>query len=93
MEHKKIIIDEDAYIRYLNKDDYELHVRTWGPNGAWVYKFERGNLKWRQMMNTLHGLNDLIAQLSQLKSDDDAETIVSEETLDTCYEHLANIWS
>tara|TARA_B100000614_G_scaffold45932_2_gene39009 strand:+ start:3730 stop:4203 length:474 start_codon:yes stop_codon:yes gene_type:complete len=51
------------------------------------------NLKWRQMMNTLHGLNDLINQLSQLKSDDDAETIVSEETLDTCYEHLANIWS
>ena len=31
-------------------------------------------------MNTLHGLNDFTAQLSQLKFDDDAETIVSEET-------------
>ena len=48
MEHKKIIIDEDAYIRYINKDNYELHVRTWGPTGAWVYKFDRGNLKWKQ---------------------------------------------
>ena len=48
MESKKIIIDKDTYIRYINRDDYELHIRTCGPNGAWVYKFERGNLKWRQ---------------------------------------------
>ena len=48
MEHKKIIINQDAYIRYVNRDDYELHIRASGPNGAWVYKFERGNLKWRQ---------------------------------------------
>ena len=48
MEHKKIIIDRDAYIRYVNRDDYELHIRAYGPTGAWVYKFERGSLKWRQ---------------------------------------------
>ena len=48
MEYKKIIIDKDTYIRYINRDDYELHIRTWGPSGSWVYKFERGNLKWRQ---------------------------------------------
>ena len=48
MEYTKIIIDKDTYIRYVNRDDYELHIRASGPNGAWVYKFERGNLKWRQ---------------------------------------------
>ena len=48
MEHKKIIIDQDAYIRYVNRDDYELHIRACGPNGAWVYKFKKGNLKWKQ---------------------------------------------
>ena len=45
MEHKKIIINQDAYIRYINRDDYELHIRTCGPNGAWVFKFKKGNLK------------------------------------------------
>ena len=46
--YKKIFIDGDTYIRYNNKDDYELHIRACGPTGAWVYKFERGSLKWRQ---------------------------------------------
>jgi len=45
------------------------------------------------MMNTLHGLNDLISHLSLIQAEADAESTVSEETLDTCYEHLANIWS
>ena len=45
MEHKKIIIDQDAYIRYINKDNYEIHIRTQGPNGAWVYKFEKGKIE------------------------------------------------
>ena len=48
MEYIKIIIDKNTYIRYVNRDDYELHIRACGPTGAWVYKFERGNLKWRQ---------------------------------------------
>jgi len=48
MDYKKIIINDDTHIRYINKEDYELHIRACGPNGAWVYKFERGNLKWRQ---------------------------------------------
>ena len=48
MEHKKIFIDQDAYIIYLNKDNYELHIKASGPNGALVYKFEKGNLKWKQ---------------------------------------------
>ena len=48
MEHKKIIIDQDAYIRYLNKDNYELRIKASGPIGVWVYKFKKGNLKWKQ---------------------------------------------
>ena len=48
MNFKKMIIDKDVYIKYLNKNDYELHIRASGPNGAWVYKFENGLLKWRQ---------------------------------------------
>ena len=48
MNFKKLIIDKDVYIKYLNKNDYELHIRASGPNGAWVYKFENGLLKWRQ---------------------------------------------
>ena len=48
MEHKKIFIDQDAYIIYLNKNNYELHIKASGPNGALVYKFEKGNLKWKQ---------------------------------------------
>ena len=48
MDFTKIVIDKDTYIRYVNKDNYELHIRTWGPTGSWVYKFERGSLIWRQ---------------------------------------------
>ena len=48
MDFKKIVIDKDLYIKYFNKNNYELHIRAWGPNGAWVYKFENGLLKWRQ---------------------------------------------
>jgi len=48
MVYKKVMIDKDVYIKYLNKNDYELHIRASGPNGAWVYKFENGLLKWRQ---------------------------------------------
>jgi len=48
MDFKKIVIDKDVYIKYFNKNDYELHIRSWGPNGAWVYKFESWSLKWRQ---------------------------------------------
>ena len=48
MDFKKIVIDKDVYIKYFNKNDYELHIRAWGPNGAWVYKFESWSLKWRQ---------------------------------------------
>ena len=45
MEHKKIIIDQDAYIRYLNKDNYELHIKASGPIGVWVYKFKSSMLR------------------------------------------------
>ena len=47
MDFKKIVIDKNVYIKYFNKNDYELHIRAWGPNGAWVYKFESWSLKWR----------------------------------------------
>ena len=48
MDFKKIVIDKNVYIKYMNKNDYELHIRASGPNGSWVYKFENGLLKWRQ---------------------------------------------
>ena len=48
MNFKKIVIDNNTYIKYKNRNDYELHIRAWGPSGAWVYKFENGSLKWRQ---------------------------------------------
>ena len=48
MDFKKIVIDKDVYIKYINKNDYELHIRASGPNGSWVYKFENCSLKWRQ---------------------------------------------
>ena len=48
MDFKKIVIDKGVYIKYLNENDYELHIRASGPNGSWVYKFENGLLKWRQ---------------------------------------------
>ena len=48
MDFKKIVIDKGVYIKYLNKNDYELHIRASGPNGSWVYKFENTVLKWRQ---------------------------------------------
>ena len=48
MDFKKIVIDKNFYIKYFNEDDYELHIRAWGPNGAWVYKFEGWSLEWRQ---------------------------------------------
>lgn len=48
MDFKKIVIDKNVYIKYMNKNDYELHIRASGPNGAFVYKYENGLLKWRQ---------------------------------------------
>ena len=48
MDFKKIVVDKDVYIKYINKNDYELHIRASGPNGAFVYKYENGLLKWRQ---------------------------------------------
>ena len=48
MDFKKIVIDKNVYIKYINKNDYELHIRASGPNGAFVYKYENGLLKWRQ---------------------------------------------
>jgi hypothetical protein len=48
MAIKKIVIDNNVYIKYFNNNDYELHIRASGPNGSWVYKYENGLLKWRQ---------------------------------------------
>jgi hypothetical protein len=48
MDFRKIVIDKNVYIKYMNRNDYELHIRASGPNGAFVYKYENGLLKWRQ---------------------------------------------
>ena len=48
LDFKKIKIDEDAYIKYWDRDNFELHIRASGPLGAFVYKYTNGLLKWRQ---------------------------------------------
>ncbi len=45
---KKIKVDDNISIVYLNNEDFELHIRTWGPAGAVVYYFEGTKIKWRQ---------------------------------------------
>jgi|TARA_Y100000310_G_C20442746_1_gene696881 hypothetical protein len=48
------------------------------------------NLKWRQMNETIKGLQQLLVELQT--SEGETED-VSDETLDYCYEYLAKIWS
>ena len=45
---KKIKVDDNISIVYLNNEDFQLHIRTWGPAGAVVYHFEGTEIKWRQ---------------------------------------------
>jgi len=47
-DFKKIEIDKDTYVKYWDRDNFELHIRASGPLGAFVYKYENGLLKWRQ---------------------------------------------
>ncbi len=48
------------------------------------------NLKWRQMNETIKGLQQLLVELQVTEGETDN---VSDETLDYCYESLAKIWS
>ena len=45
---KKIKVDDNISIVYLSNENFELHIRTWGPAGAVVYFFEGTEIKWRQ---------------------------------------------
>tara|TARA_B100000035_G_scaffold262011_1_gene233296 strand:+ start:44 stop:250 length:207 start_codon:yes stop_codon:yes gene_type:complete len=45
---KKIKVDDNISIVYFNNEDFQLHIRTWGPAGAVVYHFEGTEIKWRQ---------------------------------------------
>ena len=47
------------------------------------------NLKWRQMLRTLEGLNKLVTEMQT----DTTESDISDEVMDYCYEQLAQIWS
>jgi len=47
-DFKKIEIDEDTYIKYWNRDNFEIHIRAYGPLGSNVYKFTNGALNWMQ---------------------------------------------
>ncbi len=51
------------------------------------------NLKWRQMLNTYEALNLLVEEMSSDSSPDSDDGVVSEVTLNYCYEKLAQIWS
>ncbi len=48
------------------------------------------NLKWRQMNETIKGLQQLLVELQVTEGETED---VSDETLDYCYESLAKIWS
>ena len=48
------------------------------------------NLKWRQMNETIKGLQQLLVELQVTEGETDN---VSDDTLDYCYESLAKIWS
>ena len=48
MKFKKIEIDENSYIKYLENGIFEIHTSVSGPLGAEVYFFERGLLQGRQ---------------------------------------------
>ena len=51
------------------------------------------NLKWRQMLGTLTSLNKLVNEMSSDSSPDADDGKVSNDTLNYCYEQLAQIWS
>jgi hypothetical protein len=48
MKFKRIEIDKNSYIKYLENGNFEIHTRVWGPLGAEVYFFENGLLQGRQ---------------------------------------------
>jgi hypothetical protein len=79
-------LDLLALKKYLHQKGYEDRA-----DARNLYSKIR-NLKWRQMIQTLDGLNRLVGEMSDLSTQDDDYT-VSDETLDYCYEHLAQIWS
>jgi len=79
-------LDLLALKKYLHQKGYEDRA-----DARNLYSKIR-NLKWRQMIQTLDGLNRLVGEMSDLSNQDDDYT-VSDETLDYCYEHLAQIWS
>lgn len=45
---KKVELDKETYIKYWNKDNFEIHIRAYGPLGANVYKYTNGTLDWKQ---------------------------------------------
>ena len=51
------------------------------------------NLKWRQMLQTIEALKQLIEEMSSDSSEDTDDGTVSNVTLNYCYEKLAQIWS
>tara|TARA_R110000751_G_scaffold185283_4_gene291711 strand:- start:3716 stop:4189 length:474 start_codon:yes stop_codon:yes gene_type:complete len=51
------------------------------------------NLKWRQMLNTYEALKQLMDEMNPNSSPDSDDGVVSNETLNHCYERLAQIWS
>jgi hypothetical protein len=51
------------------------------------------NLKWRQMLNTSEALQQLIEEMTEGSSPDSDDGTVPNDTLNYCYEKLAQIWS
>jgi hypothetical protein len=51
------------------------------------------NLKWRQMLQTLDALKGLTDEMSSDSSPESDDGVVSNITLNYCYEKLAQIWS
>jgi hypothetical protein len=80
-------LDLLALKKYLHQKGYEDRA-----DARNLYSKIR-NLKWRQMIQTLEGLNRLVGEMSDSSTTSDDDMTVPDETLDYCYEQLAQIWS
>jgi hypothetical protein len=47
-EYKRTDINKNLWVLDYGDDKFEVYLRAWGPLGAFVYRYEKGRLKWYQ---------------------------------------------
>ena len=47
-DYKRTDINADLWINDYGNETFELFLRACGPTGAYVYRYEKGRLKWCQ---------------------------------------------